>query len=359
MSKRVYMRKNVLEAILIMMLFIFFYGTTSKAAEEVKCIEQVNWLDDSAYNCLRVAGMDMEKDYYLSQQFSICRELEADDKLCLVFCDDKCIGELWVNEPMESCAFYQMNCEDITNLYINEIAISLVSPDKDHIYAIRNDNNSSICLYGVCEDDNADRGLISTSFDSIVLHPLMISCSLENRTENREFIDDHFYLDVPIVRNAASPDTNEGLCWVACILSMTDYRFGTSGYNTVGLYNYIKYSFDPVSYGIPSGTDTWIGRAYNLLYYSASYVPNGLCFNDVESAIDVCKPIHADISDSVYAHSVVVCGYSRYSSTGANIYYSYRLMDPNIDTSYVVATTSGTGTNFTYGTYNQWYSSFY
>ena len=71
-----------------------------------------------------------------------------------------------------------------------------------------------------------------------------------------------------------------------------------------------------------------------------------------------CKN-YAGISNSSYAHAVVICGYSRFSQTGATIYYSYRLMDPNVTSGYVIVPALGTGTNFTYGIYTQWHRSDY
>lgn len=133
--------------------------------------KQENWIEDTTYFLLRSAGMDMEKEYYVSQAFSVYRESESDDAIYFVFCDGICVGELWVNEKEEGNALYQMNCEEITNLYAKGIEICVVSPDKDHLYVTRSDDNEVIYIYGIPKEDiNTD--LKASTFSTIVLSPL-------------------------------------------------------------------------------------------------------------------------------------------------------------------------------------------
>lgn len=198
-------------------------------------------------------------------------------------------------------------------------------------------------------------------YSTVKLRPIITRNSSEG-SDNRAAIDESHYITVPICANATSPNTDEGLCWLASILSMLQYNQKALGYNTLSLNNFLVSYYDPQYYSFPEGNDTWIIRTFTHFGYSLSdYGHTGLSFFSVKSIINANKPIYASLktSSGINSHAVVICGYSRYSHTGLTIYYTYRLMDPNVTSGYVTVSVPGTGTTFTYGSYTSWWRHFY
>jgi len=358
-------RKNCFVKVLCYMLAILIVLNSSTAASLAasstdSSSEQTDWFDTSAFYCLRAGELDMEKDYYVSQAFSILRETDGDDTMCFVFCDEKCVGEFWVNEDMQSCTFFQSRCEDMTNILENNIHIALVSPDKDHIYVIQPDTNNAICIYGICEE----KELLSVSTDQFMELSLRSLTTPDDydKSGNRSVVDESCYLNIPIHGNALSPDTGEGLCWIASALSIVDYKNGATGYNTLSFYNYLKSLYNPYTHGYPCGTETWITRAFTHLYYTLTdYGASGLTFNTVKNLIDNDIPIFTGMhnANGTQGHAIVLCGYSMFSDSGLTYHYTYRIWDTNYYPGFAIVSASETGTNFTYSSYTQWTSHYY
>lgn len=349
-------------------IIIGLFGTAAKAAgENVPSTDQENWIDETAFYCLRAGGQDMEKEYYLSQAYFIQQDSECNRKIYFVFCEGKCVGELLVNDQMQSCAFFQMNCEDVTWFYANNIDILIFSTDEDHIYATGKDIGYVSCLYGICEENIEFKDETECAL-TIVIHPINVDCT-SGSGDDRSVIDESYCLNVPKHGNPQAPDTGYGMCWVSCVLSIMDYVLGTTGYTPMTLYAYLESVYPPTAYqfgvypptvyGYPSGTETWITRLFTILGYSPTHAETGLTFNTVKSVINLGKPIYAGLHNSTSGHAVVICGYSLFSQAGVTFYYYYTLQDPNVPVGYVTVSVPGSGTNFTYGSYTTWTRYYY
>ena len=192
-------------------------------------------------------------------------------------------------------------------------------------------------------------------------------------SQNRSYIDETYYIDVPKRQNSIG-DGN-GLCWVACSLSLIDYiRLGMGNpalsYTTKGLYEYYRdnYYVPTPEYPYPVGIPSTILSLLNVFNVSINHSSSGLTFSNVATFMVAEHPILSGLWSSTWtgmhrAHLVVLCGSRRFSQTGATIYYYYRLMDPNCSSNYVVISVSNTGTNYTYNygttTYDTWLDTFY
>ncbi len=348
--------KSILFLIAVVTVF-YLWGIIAKASADET--DQMNWFNDSAFSCFRAAGLDIQKSYCVSESFVIKNDENECVLIYFVFCDGKCIGELLTNEYSESCAFLQVNCEDITDIFLKNVNIAITSPDADHICVVRSDNGKVICVYGNAVENKILGGSI-VQFSPIILQPMTIPESLKE-SESRSVTDESCNLNVPTHGNPVSPDNGYGLCWVSSALSMIEYRQGVTNYTVVDVYDMLKSSYDTSTYGFPVGNSTWILRLFNLFTYSIAYGNTGLYFNSVKGIIDNDKPIFAGLHnwDGSQGHAVVVCGYSRFSSDGLTFHYSYRLCDPNVPLGYVVVSASGSNINITYGQYTQWTSCYY
>ncbi len=344
--------------VLVLLIILSPFATISSLAEESISTNRGNWLENSAYYCLRASGLDMNEEFYLSDAFLIQSEETRCVSLYFVFCDGKCVGEILANDQTESCAYFATNCEAITDIYENGIEILVVSSDNNHIYAVRADNGNTICLYGLSEEKQA-MGISHTGSSEITLRSIVEPCDADEG-ENRSVIDESCYLSVPKHGNPLSPDTNTTMCWLSCVLSIVEYTQGATTYTPRSLYDYLKVVYNPGDNGYPEGSQTWILRAFALFSYSVTYNNSGLMFNSVKNVIDTNKPVFAGIHDTsgIHGHAVVVCGYSRFSHEGLIFYYSYQLMDPNVP-NYVTVTASGSSSSFTYGIYSLWTSYYY
>lgn len=149
--------------------------TSSETVEmSIADLELVNekWLENNALAMLHANGMDMEKAYYISQEYTVMRETENDDTILFVFCEEKCVGELWVNKKMKSCSLFQTCMEEITSVNNENIEISVVAPDADHMYVIRADGGKEICIYGIPSYGNSEINNKSIDFSAIALRLL-------------------------------------------------------------------------------------------------------------------------------------------------------------------------------------------
>ncbi len=351
-----YLKKVIYVAILLVLISLHFRNTIVWGMDNNVYDCQMN----SIYYCLKSAGFDMSKEYYISNPFYIQNNIN-NESMAFVFCDHLCVGEVLFSSEMKSCALLLEKCQDITDIFDNSIPIAVVRTDIDHIYVFRSDNEVEVCIYGYGENQISS-DFKPQSFSRIILVQA-ISSEILNDDNSKSAIDESHYIDVPIQANATSPDTNKGLCWAACILSMLRNSGLTTITTTIDLYNALKTYFSPSIYGFPMGTSSWmLGTFVTFNYPLTDYDYNsGLNFNSVKSILNSEKPIYAslDYTDNSSTHAVIICGYSHFSNTGLTHYRYYRLMDPNVTTNYVTVTAPGTGTDFTYGSYTEWFRYFY
>lgn len=131
--------------------------------------------DELVCYLLHTSGMDMGKEYSISQAYKVYRESDYGDVMYFVFSEGICVGELWGNEQNEGYAFFQTGCEEITNLYTADIEISVISPDKDHIYVVSPDAKDVVCVYGIRQEGDAEVSNLSSIFSAITLTAVEIS----------------------------------------------------------------------------------------------------------------------------------------------------------------------------------------
>lgn len=164
-------------------------------------------------------------------------------------------------------------------------------------------------------------------------------------------------MDLEYVANTTV--NNAGICWAACIASISNYRKSTS-YTALSIYNALSLVYS----GTPIGNSTWIERGY--LYCNMSYTGAGtLDVDELYSALHADRPVifrvyRTDTDGTLKGHAVVLKAISqnRYSSV-------YTFMDPNYDSDYY-AIFNGTDCDpddFVYinadNTYDQWIYSTY
>lgn len=318
-------------------------------------------INDSVYYCLCAAGLDMSKEYYISEEFEV-QNSDNWETMLFVFCEQKCEGEILLSANDAGCAFFREKREDITELLEKKEAIAVVRTDLEHIYVVSENGENRLCIYGAL--NNGGKCLYDPNNYAEITCQYIISDNVMGDRSNRIVIDDHCYRNVPIFANDYSPDTGNQICWAACILSMLRYKNKTTITTPVGLYNALKAYYCAPDDDPPEGTHVWIQRAFEHYGYSitAYSISSGLTFSSVKDCIDSNKPIYASLSinsSALSGHAVVVCGYSCFSNTGLITYYHYRLMDPDAPSDYVTVTVPGTGTNFTYGNYTVWRRYYY
>ena len=136
---------------------------------------QKSEFDELVYYLLRASGMDMEKEYSISQAYKIYREPDYGDVMYFVFSEGICVGELWGNEQNEGYAFFQTSCDEISDLYTAGIELSVISPDKDHIYVVSPEGREIICVYGIRQEGDAEVSNLPSAFSAITLTPIEIS----------------------------------------------------------------------------------------------------------------------------------------------------------------------------------------
>ncbi len=356
-------RKKLSKILLVIFLIVTFVLNpigTSIAWGKENSEKYKNYVNDSVYYCLSAAGLDMSHYYYISNSFEIQNGIR-DERMAFVFSGHECVGELWINADKESYAFFREKCNEITNILEDKAEVAVIRKDFEHIYIIRSDRESMFCIYGVAEK-NENLEFTPRHYNRIILNRINLPETSEN-SGNRGVIDESHYINVPLQATATSPDTNKGLCWVACILSMLRNSGLTTITTTLGLYNDIKTHFSPSIYGFPIGNSSWISGTFVTYNYSITDYDNnsGLNFNTVKGIINSDKPIYAslDYFGSTTTHAVVLCGYSHFSNTGLTHYRYYRLMDPDASSSYVTVSAPATGTDFTYGNFTDWFRYYY
>lgn len=346
----------------IAVLFLICYIPTAYkvfASEDNKSICN-NTADDAVYYLLKAANQDMSKDYYISEQFEIKKDAKKGETIAFVFDEKRCVGEILSSCSKGGYVFLQEKCGEITDIFKDKKKVAVIRIDSDHICVQCENSKEVLCLYGTFENMEQFQN-IADQYIEISLRHLVFDG--DEKKGEKAVIDENKLLNVPLIANDTSPDTQDGLCWAASILSIVKYSCTTSITTALGLYNSLKAAFNPEYNGYPEGIPMWEERAFNLLNYSITNYDYsiGMSFSYVKSIIDSGKPIFAGLfanSTQIEDHGVVVCGYSRFSNTGLITYYYYTLMDPN-SSNYVIVAVPGTGTNFTYGSYYIWGRHYY
>lgn len=147
----------------------------------------------------------------------------------------------------------------------------------------------------------------------------------------------YHHTDAPVVANATNPYNNKGLCWLACMASISNHIQGTT-YSTISLFNTLWNHYGRSYSDIPVGSTTWMNRCASFIGVSMSRTTSGVSADAVDSSIVNGKPVEIFISghhgSDALSHAVLIVGLV--SMGGYGFYY---LMDPN-KTSYVLVSVS-------------------
>ncbi|MCR5376804.1 MAG: C39 family peptidase [Lachnospiraceae bacterium] len=297
-------------------------------------------------------GLDITKQYQLSNSFIVSGSGVSDNQLSFVFCEGQCIGELVVSTETGASSFFRERCAEITDVYRDETPVAVVCFGAVSIYVISSDYQNVIRLYG--SENEIDISSLVVDYYPITLQNVIeMNCSnSETVSEKIQQSRESAYLSVPIVPNSSTNSAPNGLCWVASSLSVMQFYLGNLPYSVDDFY-YLYLAYYPGStYGSPTGGFDNVKRYY--IIYNLSYGGGwtGLSFSSVKAKINSGKPVIAGIttapsSAGVVGHVVVVCGYNKTTQTGATYYYYYQLMDPNCS-NYVTITAPSSGTGITY-----------
>ena len=360
---------GVVISVLVVFLICFGRATLSNASSDTISMDPETFdIELCLCQVLMAENQAFSEKYYISNSFSIQGSSVDDNSMYFVFCEGDCIGELVVSPNNQTVSFFHEKCELIVDFYRKQEAFA-VACDKDGcVFLVVGERKEP--LWGEWAFDET---AISQSSDSL---PCQLISLREVNTVGRGFysgikgvVDISHYLSVPIIPNAAVPNSNPpiGLCWLASSLSMINYYYGfDTGYTTLSLYNYVDQNIQPgPGQTGPTGSQNYIEGTFSLFDLDfVTYYAGGLNFSGVKASIDNDEPILANINESYVTfpgHSVVIRGYSKFSQTGAYFYYSYSLMDPNCS-NYVTVAVDGTSSTFTYDTgsncYVAWISNY-
>lgn len=133
-------------------------------------------------------------------------------------------------------------------------------------------------------------------------------------------------LNVPCVSNVNIG--SGGLCWAACVASVTNYLRGTS-LSTIDVYNDCVSNFGQ----IPSGTSTWYQRAF-LIYNINTAVNGPMSYSNLYGQLMMNRPpiVNLARNDGTSGHALVLSGMVVfYENTTGEYYGTYSFMDPNYE----------------------------
>lgn len=115
--------------------------------------------------------------------------------------------------------------------------------------------------------NNARVGYEKQSFN---LTPIVFSDE-DMMHDVRSTVDEKI-LNVTLVKNKTSTDTDLGLCWAAAMVSIIRYRAGKSSLTIDSLYNTLKSEYPPNKYGYPYGLCVWTERCFHYIIYHTHIV---------------------------------------------------------------------------------------
>ncbi len=365
-----------MKKIMSLMLSALFAITLSMPAEaqELFVEEKTSKMDPDlyaseiihAYIDMNIKDVSKEDVFFLTQGFSVEGNTEPRNRTYFLFENEDCIGKLvvsFVNGEYIS-NFVLSDIPILSEAYKNNKGIILIS-DTESAYVAT--NSQIFCLYGVLAGEYIDETCMNytaknNSFSLINLNNIEYKISDTGmRAGNGR------RLDIEFVDNDSLPEAPNGICWIAVVSSIANYRTNSSYlYSAENLYYAIYNTYHPLVGGeFPHGNETWIKYAYMYLGVTVQDYDDGMRYSAVKAKIDAGIPIHADITTATGSpsHSVAICGYQSASGAG----YFYILMDPNEDNYVTISLPSSGSTTFTYNPgnsnnnpiYTNWFRSFY
>lgn len=299
-----------------------------------------------------------EECAYLSQDYEIENSLNTGNRVYFLFDGEECIGRIivaFINNEFSS-NFIQEKLPAISDLYRDGIPFKVVALDESLLIQTAEE---TILFDGPEMEGQIDLANTGGNFKLLRLTTFDICQDEENNVATYDSYGSNLtsgygILEVPYVKNANI--NGEGICWAATVASIAAYRKQQAALTSVKLFNILDAKF----LGTPSGTRTWIGRAFDYYGLEYNYLKKGSNYDSVKTRIQNNRPIYASLktADGENAHAVVICGYQAYNGG----YHYYILMDPNRPQKVTVQIPSSTATTFTYAsgehTYTNWYRQF-
>ena len=264
---------------------------------------------------------------YLSQGFEIKNSDDENKRIYFVFEQDKCIGQMIVTylDGRFVSNYTHMDIPTISDAYSDQEEFALVTQDQALWYQSA-EKTVVLQNYG---GTNGVAPLYSqrsvNKAESIILHKISSGVSARSAPPyGSDFgnspTSGYGHLDVPFVFIAKSPDTGEGLCWIASASSLIAYRKQEEPLSVLEIYNALKKEYND----IPRGS--WINRIWRLYNVSVTEHSQGLLYDEAKAILQEEKPIMVSIYSSndittAVAHAVVLCGYQE--AQGGYRFYEY------------------------------------
>ena len=226
----------ILGAILCSIMILFCIFKSSISAKENK------EFDNLICSYLVANHFDMTSKYSVSQGYPLTPDGVGygTARIYFIFENDKYIGELTVSNL--GSTFFLDNCDFITDIKNRDDAICIVQPDQNNIF-VATESSGNFLLAGIPGSD-LDIDTKEIAKEKIILEPVYVDDRFKTIMESKGVEENDF--NVPYISNAVAPDSGYGLCWVASVLSMLNYKLGSTGYtDAISLYNYFELSYVP------------------------------------------------------------------------------------------------------------------
>lgn len=297
--------KNIVKVfkVLVLMFFLFVFGTTTTQAAESVYDEDISEEDYNNINyALNYMGYDKDDVLYYTDLRDVSVEADGSKNVVIIYDNEKTIGQ-YVKEKQNG---REVECFIIGDG--NTIIEQLIKEETDNLFEIKEQ---------VIEEAAALDGAKNEGWETITKSA---AGYLTNTAPVGSFID------VGLVQNDINPETRAGLCWAACGASIINYYTGNS-YSALDVYNRVK-----LATGVnPVGNTSYQMAMYGLFSLKYEYVSRRLKFDDVISNLKVGSVVKYGVSRNGGAHAIVLCGAFRISTS-----YGFIYMDPNVGGAYVI-----------------------
>ncbi len=296
---------------------VLAYGTNKETT--VYSQERYNYICEELEHYLAINNTIRYGTIKVSSPISVVNNADEESRTYFVTNNDKYIGMLTVtvvNERFYSSFMFDEN-EEIDSIITENIPFAMVASDDNALVLQTQNTLTSISRSNLDNDKSVQASELSTiTFSALDVVPAS--------KKNARSITEYFAsLYVPYVANSTTTQ-GVGLCWAACIASVSNYKNNTS-YTAGNIYTALSdlYSWEPI------GNPVWARRGY--IYCGMSFTgTDGMemeaLYNQLNNNNPVITSFFRDTDDGEVGHSVVC----RYFSGGDN-YATYGFMDPNFE----------------------------
>ena len=288
-------------SIALMTLNINVVNVFATEREECKndiCEQDYNYINYA----LNYAGYEECDTVYYTELYETCDDDNNKKYVSFIYDDEKVIGQ-YIKTELE---------EDEHSCFV--------------INAQPNVFNNVINYYNGNEFDISDEDIYEEAAVDGAQNEGWEKISAANaKYVTRSAASGHF-IQAPIIRNATNTNTNRGLCWAACGASVANYYLGTS-YSASSMCTFVR----DVTGEEPEGTIAFQEAMYDALGFDYDYIERRLTYSQALTALENGSLIKYRMSRTGGAHSVILCGVFRISTS-----YGFIYMDPNVSNAYVL-----------------------